>query len=156
VAVIGISFGTDQFVALTGLPEPEAYAALDAALAGLVVVHTGSGYRFRHPLIRDALLDDILPAQQSMFHQHAAGRLEAIGAPPARIAHHLIAAGQFSDAVPRVIQAVGTEAAIGAYRDALALVDAVQDRANPQDRGRLLALRANLLSAPRRSIHDRR
>jgi hypothetical protein len=50
VAVIGISFGTDQFVALTGLPEPEAYAALDAALAGLVVVHTGSGYRFRHPL----------------------------------------------------------------------------------------------------------
>jgi DNA-binding SARP family transcriptional activator/tetratricopeptide (TPR) repeat protein len=147
VAVVGISFDTDQFVALTGLPEPEAYAALDAALAGLVVVHTGSGYRFRHPLIRDALLDDIPPVQQRMFHQHAAGRLEAIGAPPARIAHHLIAAGQLSDAVPHVIQAVETEAAIGAYRDALALVDAVQDHANPHDRGRLLALRANLLSA---------
>ena len=147
VAVIGISFDTDQFVALTGLPEPEAYAALDAALAGLVVVHTGSGYRFRHPLIRDALLDDIPPAQQRLFHHQAAARLSAVGAPPARIAHHLIAAGQLSDAVPHVIQAVETEAAIGAYRDALALVDAVRDQANPHDRGLLLALRANLLAA---------
>ena len=147
VAVIGISFDTDQFVALTGLPEPEAYAALDAALAGLVVVHTGSGYRFRHPLIRDALLDDIPPAQQRLFHHQAAARLGAVGAPPARIAHHLIAAGQLSDAVPHVIQAVETEAAIGAYRDALALVDAVRDQANPHDRGLLLALRANLLAA---------
>ncbi|HET6752932.1 MAG TPA: AAA family ATPase, partial [Jiangellaceae bacterium] len=147
VAVIGISFDTDQFVALTGLPEPEAYAALDAALAGLVVVHTGSGYRFRHPLIRDALLDDIPPAQQRFFHHQAAARLRAVGAPPARIAHHLIAAGQLSDAVPHVIQAVETEAAIGAYRDALALVDAVRDQANPHDRGLLLALRANLLAA---------
>jgi DNA-binding SARP family transcriptional activator/tetratricopeptide (TPR) repeat protein len=147
VAVIGISFDTDQFVALTGLPEPEAYAALDAALAGLVVVHTGSGYRFRHPLIRDALLDDIPPARQRFFHHQAAARLSAVGAPPARIAHHLIAAGQLSDAVPHVIQAVETEAAIGAYRDALALVDAVRDQANPHDRGLLLALRANLLAA---------
>jgi DNA-binding SARP family transcriptional activator/tetratricopeptide (TPR) repeat protein len=147
VAVIGISFDTDQFVALTGLPEPEAYAALDAALAALVVVHTGSGYRFRHPLIRDALLDDIPPAQQRFFHHQAAARLSAIEAPPARIAHHLIAAGQLSDAVPHVIQAVETEAAIGAYRDALALVDAVRDQANPHDRGLLLALRANLLAA---------
>ena len=147
VAVIGISFDTDQFVALTGLPEPEAYAALDAALAGLVVVHTGSGYRFRHPLIRDALLDDVPPAQQRFFHHQAAARLSAVGAPPARIAHHLIAAGQLSDAVPHVIQAVETEAAIGAYRDALALVDAVRDQANPHDRGLLLALRANLLAA---------
>jgi DNA-binding SARP family transcriptional activator/tetratricopeptide (TPR) repeat protein len=147
VAVIGISFDTDQFVALTGLPEPEAYAALDAALAALVVVHTGSGYRFRHALIRDALLEDIPASQQRAFHHQAAARLDAIGAPPARIAHHLIAAGQLSDAVPHVIHAVETEAAIGAYRDALALVDAVQDHASARDRGRLLALRANLLAA---------
>jgi DNA-binding SARP family transcriptional activator/tetratricopeptide (TPR) repeat protein len=147
VAVIGISFDTDQFVALTALPEPEAYAALDAALAALVVVHTGSGYRFRHALIRDALLDDIPASQQRVFHHQAAARLNAIGAPPARIAHHLIAAGQLSDAVPHVIQAVETEAAIGAYRDALALVDAVQDHASAHDRCRLLALRANLLAA---------
>ncbi|HEU4544221.1 MAG TPA: AAA family ATPase [Jiangellaceae bacterium] len=147
VAVIGISFDTDQFVVLTGLPEPEAYAALDAALAALVVEHTGSGYRFRHALIRDALLEDIPPARRREFHRQAADRLSVIGAPPARIAHHLIAAGQLSDAVPHVLDAVETEAAIGAYSDALALVDAVRDHAHPADRARLLALRANLLAA---------
>jgi len=147
VAVIGISFDTDEFVALTGLPEPEAYAALDAALAALVVVHTGSGFRFRHALIRDALLDDIAPGQQRAFHHQAASRLSAIGAAPTRIAHHLIAAGRPSDAVPYVLQAVETEAAVGAYRDALALVDAVRDHASTSDRARLLALRADLLSA---------
>jgi DNA-binding SARP family transcriptional activator/tetratricopeptide (TPR) repeat protein len=147
VAVLGISFDTDQFVALTGLPEPEAYAALDAALSGLVVVHTGAGYRFRHALIRNALLDQVPPAQQRKFHHHTARRLASIGAHPAQIAHHLIVAGQLSDAVPHVILAVETEAAIGAYRDALTLVDAVRDHADPADRGRLLALRAGLLSA---------
>jgi DNA-binding SARP family transcriptional activator/tetratricopeptide (TPR) repeat protein len=147
VAVNGVGFDTDEFVALSGLPEPEAYAALDAALAALVVVHTGSGFRFRHALIRDALLDDIPPAQQRSFHHQAASRLRAIGATPARIAHHLIAAGLPSDAVPYVLQAVETEAAVGAYRDALSLVEAVREHASPADHARLLALRADLLSA---------
>jgi DNA-binding SARP family transcriptional activator/tetratricopeptide (TPR) repeat protein len=147
VAVLGTSFDTDQFVALTGLPEPAAYAALDAALAAAVVVHTGAGYRFRHALIRDALLGDIPPAEERGFHREAADRLAAIGAPPARIAHHLIAAGQLAEAVPHVLQAVETEAAIGAYRDALILVDTVREHARPAERARLLALRANLLAA---------
>ena len=116
-------------------------------MAASVVLHTGSGFRFRHALIRDALLDDIAPAQQRGFHHQAASRLRAIGAGPTRIAHHLIAAGRLSDAVPYVLQAVETEAAVGAYRDALALVDAVRDHASPASRARLLALRADLLSA---------
>jgi DNA-binding SARP family transcriptional activator/tetratricopeptide (TPR) repeat protein len=147
VAVIGTTFDTDQFVILSGLPEREAYAALDAALAALVVVHTGSGYRFRHALIRDALLDDIPPAMRREFHSQAAERLSTVGAPPARIAHHLIAAGQLTDAVPHVLQAVQTEAAIGAYSDALALVDAVREHASGSEHARLLALRADLLAA---------
>lgn len=147
VAVTGISFDTDEFVALTGLPEPEAYAALDAALAAMVVQHTGSGFRFRHSLIRDALLDEIPDAQQRAFHHEAAGRLAAIGGAPSRIAHHLISAGRPTDAVPHVIQAVEMEAAVGAYRDALTLVDAVSEHASPTDLARLLALRADLLSA---------
>ncbi|WP_216853124.1 ATP-binding protein [Phytoactinopolyspora halotolerans] len=147
VAVLGASFDTDQFVALTGLPEPRAFAALDAALAALVIQHTGAGYRFRHALIRDALLAGVAPAQQRAFHHQAARRLHAIGAPPARVAHHLIAAGELAAAVPHVLLAVETEAAIGAYRDALTLVDAVRGNATATDRARLLALRANLLAA---------
>ena len=147
VAVIGISFDTDEFVALTGLTEPEAYGALDAAVAAAVVLHTGSGFQFRHALIRDALLEDIPPAQQRGFHHLAATRLRAIDAAPTRIAYHLIAAGRPSEAVPYVLQAVETEAAIGAYRDALALVEAVRDHASPATGAMLLAMRADLLSA---------
>ena len=116
VAVIGMNFDTDQFIVLTGLPEPEAYAALAAALAALVVVHTGSGYQFRHALIRDALLEDVPPARRREFHRQAAERLGAIGAPPARIAHHLIAAGQRTEAVSYVLQAVETESTATAPR----------------------------------------
>jgi DNA-binding SARP family transcriptional activator/tetratricopeptide (TPR) repeat protein len=147
VAVIGTSFDTDEFVAMTGLPEPEAYAALDSAVAAAVVVHTGSGFRFRHALIRDALLDDIPPAKQRALHQEAASRLIAMGAAPARIAHHVIASGRPSEAVGYVLSAVETQAAVGAYRDALNMVDAVRGHAEGGDRAQLLALRADLLSA---------
>jgi predicted ATPase len=136
VAVIGASFDTDQFVALTRLAEPQAFAALDAALGALVVEHTGTGYRFRHAMIRDALLADISPTRQRMFHHEAAERLAEIGAPPARIAHHLITAGEPAAAVPHVLTAVEREAAVGAYRDALILVDAVREHATTADRAR--------------------
>lgn len=147
VAVIGMSFDTDQFLALTGLPEAHAFGALDAALAAFVVQRTASGYRYRHALIRDALLADVPRDRERTFHREAAHRLAAIGAPQARIAHHLIAAGELTAAVSHVLQAVQTEAAIGAYRDALALVDAVRGHARDGDRARLVVLRANLLAA---------
>ncbi len=147
VAVIGTHFDTDQFIALTGIPERDAFAALDAALAAQVIVHTGAGYRFRHTLIRDALLDEIPTAERRAFHHQAADRLAAIGAPSTRIAHHLIAAGRLVEAVPRAISAAEAEAAVGAYSDALALVDAVRDQARGPDRTKVLALRANLLAA---------
>jgi DNA-binding SARP family transcriptional activator/tetratricopeptide (TPR) repeat protein len=147
VAVIGTTFDTDQFVVLTGLSEPEAFAALDAAVSALVLVHAGSGYQFRHALIRDALLDDVAPAERREFHRQAAERLVTVGAPRAQVAHHLIAAGQRSEAVPHVLQSVQAQAAIGAYTDALTLIDAVREHARPEDRARLLALRANLLAA---------
>jgi hypothetical protein len=55
VAVVGTTLDTDQFVALSGLPEGEAYVELDTALAALVLERTGSSYRFRHALVREAL-----------------------------------------------------------------------------------------------------
>ena len=55
VAVVGSSFDTDEFVALSGLPEEEAFDHLDGALAALIVEPASAGYRFRHGLVRDAL-----------------------------------------------------------------------------------------------------
>jgi hypothetical protein len=56
-------------------------------------------------------------------------------------------AGAAAAAVPYVLRAAETEAAIGAYRDALRLVDSVVSQATGTERVRLYALRADLLAA---------
>jgi DNA-binding SARP family transcriptional activator/tetratricopeptide (TPR) repeat protein len=147
VAVVGSSFDTDELVALSGLPEEDAFARLDDALAALVIEPTGSGYRFRHSLVRDALLADVPPHRRRRIHRDAADRLVELGASPARIGHHLLESGAGTDAVPYLLRAAETQAAVGAYRDALRLVDAVRPHAVGHERAAALALRADLLNA---------
>jgi len=147
VAVTGTTFDTDEFLALSGLPEGKAFDCLDAALAAMVIDRTLAGYQFRHPLIREALLDDVPPHRQRQLHRACAERLIALEASPARIGHHLLMAGATAAAVPYVLRAAETEAAIGAYRDALTLVDSVLPHATGPEGARLYALRADLLAA---------
>ena len=147
VAVVGASFDTDEFVALAGLPEDEAFDHLDAALAAHVVEPASTGYRFRHGLVRDALLDDVPPHRRRRIHRDAANRLIELQASAARIGHHLLQAGATADAVPYLVRAAETEAAVGAYRDALALIDAVRPHATGAHRATALALRGDLLNA---------
>jgi hypothetical protein len=123
VAIAGMQFDTDEFVALSGLDEAEAFNRLDAALAARVVERAETGYRFRHALVRDALLADV---------------------PPHRF--HLLHAGD-RQAVPYLLDAAESEAAIGAYRDALALVDAARAHVRAAHLARLSALRGDLLFA---------
>jgi DNA-binding SARP family transcriptional activator len=62
VAIIGTTFDTDGFAAMSGLEdEADAFAHLDAAVAANLVERTATGYRFRHGLVREALLNDIPP-----------------------------------------------------------------------------------------------
>jgi tetratricopeptide (TPR) repeat protein len=147
VAVVGSTFDTDEFVALSGRPEDEAFGHLDEALAALVVEPASAGYRFRHGLVRDALLDDVPPHRRRLIHRDAARRLIELDASPARIGHHLLESGAAADAVPYLLRAAETEAAVGAYRDALVLVDAVRPHATGADRATALTLRGDLLNA---------
>jgi DNA-binding SARP family transcriptional activator len=149
VAVNGVVFDTDVFVALAGVEEPEAFALLDAGLAsGVVEIDpSGGGYRFRHGLVRDALLAAVPEHRRRAIHGDAAARLADLDASPARVAHHLLAAGKQAAAVPHLLRAAETEAAIGAHRDALALVEQARAVARGAHRSRALALRAELLAA---------
>jgi predicted ATPase len=72
VAVTGSTFDTDEFVALAGLAEDEAFDCLDAALAAMVVERTPTGFRFRHQLVRDALLDGVPEHRQRQLHRACA------------------------------------------------------------------------------------
>ncbi len=147
VAVVGLTFDTDELVALSGRPEEEAFDHLDAALAAAIVEPAPAGYRFRHALVRDALLDEVPPHRRRRIHRDAADRLIGLGASSARIGHHLLQAGAADEAARWLLRAASTEAAIGAYRDALALVDAVLPHAGGPERSEALALRADLLNA---------
>ena len=80
-------------------------------------------------------------------HQRVAEALATLDRPPGRVAHHYLAAGLASRAVPYVVQAVEIAGALGAYRDALALVDGVREHAGPEHRPILLARRGDLLMA---------
>jgi DNA-binding SARP family transcriptional activator/tetratricopeptide (TPR) repeat protein len=147
VAVAGASFDTDEFVALSGVSEEGAFGHLDDALAAGIIEPASAGYRFRHCLIRDALTGDVPAHRRRQVHRDTARRLVELGASPARIGHHFLAAGAGADAVPHLLSAAETESAVGAYRDALALVDAIRPHAAGQCRARALSLRADLLTA---------
>jgi DNA-binding SARP family transcriptional activator/tetratricopeptide (TPR) repeat protein len=147
VAVVGSSFDTDEFVALSGLPEGAAFEHLDAALAALIVEPATAGYRFRRSLVRDALVEDLAPHRRRRIHRDAANRLIELDAPAARIGHHLLQADAAADAVPYLLRTAETNAAVGAYRDALAIVEAVRPHVTGAQRATALSLRGDLLNA---------
>lgn len=147
-AVLGSSFDTDEFVELTGLGDDEAYGLLDAALAARLLRRTEQGFAFGHALQRDALLERWTPrGDRRAAHLAAARALQHLGRSPGRIGWHLVQGGQATEAVPWVLQAVETQAALGAYRDALAALEDVRGAATGEDAAHLLSLRADLLCA---------
>jgi DNA-binding SARP family transcriptional activator/predicted negative regulator of RcsB-dependent stress response len=147
VALLGLTFSTDELLAIADSPEDETYGQLELALAALVVEPAEGGFRFRHPLVREGLVEQLPPHERSRGHQRAAEALAALEVPPGRVAHHYIAAGLASRAVPYVVRAVETAGALGAFRDALALVDGVREHAGPEYLPILLARRGDLLMA---------
>jgi DNA-binding SARP family transcriptional activator/tetratricopeptide (TPR) repeat protein len=147
VAIVGMTFTTDELLAVAGVGEDEAYRHLEVALAGLVVEPAETGYQFRHALVREGLLSSMPAHARAAARQHVAERLAVLGAAPARVAHQYLAAGLPVQAIPYVLPAVETAGALGAYRDALVLVDAVREYASGEDLARLLARRGDLLMA---------
>jgi len=147
VALLGLTFSTDELLAVTDDSEDETYGQLELALSALVVEPAEGGFRFRHPLVREGLVEQLPPHQRSRGHQRVAEALAGLERPPGRVAHHYLAAGLASRAVPYVVRAVEIAGALGAYRDALALVDGVRRYAGPDHLPVLLARRGDLLMA---------
>jgi hypothetical protein len=147
VAVLGASFDTDEFVELTGLRDEEAYAVLDAAVEARLLRRSERGFTFGHALQHGALLERWTgPGGRRAAHLAAARALERLGRSAGRIGRHLVQAGETAEAVPWVLRAAETEAALGAYRDALATLDDIRGAVAGEDSARLLALRADLLT----------
>ena len=147
VALLGMSFSTDELLAIADGSEDQTYAKLEQALQALVVEPAEGGFRFRHPLVREGLVEQIPAHERPRGHQRVAEALATLERPPGQVAHHYLAAGLPSRAVPYVVRAVEIAGALGAFRDALSLVDGVREHAGPEQLPVLLARRGDLLMA---------
>ena len=71
--------GVDQEVLaeITGLPTDELEGALREAIDAGVLVITGRRYDFRHALVREAVVDELLPGESTRVHIGYASALES-------------------------------------------------------------------------------
>lgn len=130
---------------LTGLTEPEAFALLDAALGAGALVVSGTCYRFRHDLVRQALVAQVPPHHRIAIHRDTARRLAAAGAAPALVARHWLDGARPHDAVPWLLAAARRDVALGAFDDALGRLDSLLEHA--PEHGEALRMRAEVLDA---------
>ena len=77
-AAIGPEFGVDLVSRLVS-PGTDAPAALaESVRAGLAQAISGGRYRFSHDLVREALYEEIEPAQRAQLHRHIAEAIEEL------------------------------------------------------------------------------
>jgi DNA-binding SARP family transcriptional activator len=145
LALIGGDLDAAEVAALTGSSEEDAFALLDAALhAGVITVSDGR-YRFRHELVRQALIERLTPHQRIAVHRDAARRLERSGAAAALIARHWLDGRRPDAAVEWLLIAARQALRLSAFVDALGFVEPLLAQAPDHPEG--LFLRASALDA---------
>ena len=143
LAVIDDGFTSAELTALAGtdhIDEP-----LGEAEEAGVLERARGRYRFRHALVREELAARLPEETLRRTHADAAALLTTDGAPPERVAHHLLRAGRARDAVPLLTEAAEWAAGVGAYRDGAEWAELALEHADEQQRPALLALWAQLL-----------
>ena len=119
--------------------------ALDAALAARVLVPSGMRYRFRHELVRQALIEQLAPHRRLKMHRQIAARLVELEMAPASVARHWLQGGHTRDALPWLLAAAREAVRLAAFSDALRHLEPLL--AFQSDHVEALRLRAESLDA---------
>jgi tetratricopeptide (TPR) repeat protein len=119
MALAGDAFDAQTAAAVLPDTEAHAYVVLDAALAAGILVLVGTQFRFRHELVRQALVDQVAPHRRLKIHRQAAQRLTELDAAPALIAQHWIDGGSLRESVPWLLAAAVDAVRLAAFSDAL-------------------------------------
>lgn len=120
-SVLGSHFSVLELARLAESSVVSLRASLTEALGAGVLGEDGDRLAFRHELIRDALYQDLPRALRRGLHSDAAAMLVASGAPPARVAEHLLCAGTNDVETVGWLHRAATEAASGGPRIAVEL-----------------------------------
>jgi DNA-binding winged helix-turn-helix (wHTH) protein len=148
VAAAGPSFDQLEFQATSGADAARGDRMLDLALAsGVIVPVAKGGFRFSEPEDAARLAASLPRHRRSAMHRSAAHVLQDLGAPPERVATHLLAAGDAAAAVPPGLEAARRAAAAQRHADVLRWTAAVADHAARAERAELLRLRGDALVA---------
>jgi predicted ATPase len=91
VAVLGEAAGLPTVAALAQLPEKQVAAALDT-MSRSEILSDEDHLSFVHPLIREAVYEDLSAAERALHHERAASILHEQGAAPEQVAAHLLRA----------------------------------------------------------------
>ena len=99
--------------------------ARESVLGGVLTID-GQDYAFRHALVREAILADLLPGERARFHARYAEAHEAAAAAGTRrlaaeISYHWLGANDAARAFPATIQAMREARAAAAYATAAQL-----------------------------------
>ncbi len=127
-ALIGASFTFELARIAAKLDAEVALDALELGIAARLVVESGAEYRFRHALVREALLADLIHARRVYLHRAIAEALEQ-EAPLAReqhaeaLAHHHLGAGQLDRALPFLLSAATRAQARLGFAEAIAFLE---------------------------------
>ena len=126
-AVGGSRAGHGLLTAVTGWDDAALTAAVRPAVAANVLVSDGDGYAFRHQLIREAVLEDLLPGERAQAHRRFALALSpAVGAEAAvAVARHWRGAREASLALEAAWRAAGETGAAFAYAQRLQMLEQV-------------------------------
>jgi DNA-binding CsgD family transcriptional regulator len=123
-------------------------AARQCVHLGVLTIE-GDDYAFRHALVREAILSDLLPGERARFHARYAEAYEAAAAAGTRrlaaeISYHWLGAHDAARAFPATMQAMREARAAAAYATAaqlgeraLSLWDVVPDPARSAGMGKL-------------------
>jgi predicted ATPase/class 3 adenylate cyclase len=142
-SVIGRSADIKTLIAVTGMDEAAVFTALETCVTYQLLEEdqrTPGKYQFRHALTREAVYEDMILPRRQQLHARVA---EVLASRPdgaaVDMAHHLLAAGRYEDAVPMCVAAADDALRARAFHDAADLLEhAAPHVRDPVERGRLL------------------
>jgi DNA-binding CsgD family transcriptional regulator/tetratricopeptide (TPR) repeat protein len=130
-AVGGSRAGHALLAAVTGADDDALSAGLRPAVAASVLLADADGYAFRHELIREALLADLLPGERAQAHRRFAEVLEAApalspqGTAAVEVARHWLGARDIERALTAAWRAAARVGASFAYAEQLMMAEQV-------------------------------
>lgn len=128
-AVAGQTVPDALLVAAAGLPDAELELALRELVDRQLLVVRSDGYAFRHALFRDAVLDDVLPAERRRLNARCAEAItenrSLVSQPAAELTMHWAAAGDPARAMEAAWEAAAEAERSLAYEQRLQMLERV-------------------------------